>query len=438
MLESYFELSRHGTTARREALAGVTTFLTMAYILVVHPGILEEAGMNRRASITVTAIVAAGATVLMGLYARRPFAIAPYMGENAFIAFIVVKGLGHSWQQALGAVFIGGVLFTLITVLGLRAWLGRAIPPSLKYSFVAGIGLFLTLVGLYFSGIVTKPAANVPLELADITEPRVALAMGALFLMLILHTLEVRSGILVSICATTGVAWLLGEYRLPDKVFSMPDARPVFLKLDITNALTPGFFPVILTVFVLDFVDTLGTLVGVSARAGLLDESGNLPQIEKPMLVDSLATAGGALLGTTTSGVFIESAAGIEAGGRTGLTAVVTGLCFLPALFLGDLLGSIPGFAYGPALVLVGLFMFEPIRRVDFSDNTEVVPTFATIAFMVFAFNIGQGITLGLILYPLLKVLRGRAREVPAGLWVLATLSLSYYVFMAVLFALRA
>ncbi len=428
MLERYFGLRAHSTTVGREIIGGLTTFATMAYILVVHPGILGAAGVPREASVAVTAIIAAVGTIGMGLFARRPFAVAPYMGENAFIAFTVVLNLGHSYEKALGAVFLSGVLFVVFTAAGLREWLARSIPASLKHAFVVGIGLFLAFLGLMLAGIVEKsPAKDVPLQMGDLTNPASALALGGLSLMIVLHVLRVRAGILLAIVVTTTAGYAFGLRQLPEEIVSMPDIRPLFMTLDISGALTLSFLPVVLTVFILDFVDTMGTLIGVSARAGFLDEKGNLPDVGKPMLVDALGTVGGACLGTTTTGTFIESAAGIEAGGRTGLAAVVAGLCFIPALFFGELLGSVPAFAFGPALVIVGILMFEPIRRIDFADDTEVIPAFATIAMISFTYNIGHGITTGLIAYPLVKLVRGRVRDVRAGMWMLALLSGVYY-----------
>ncbi|MBN1442402.1 MAG: NCS2 family permease [Planctomycetes bacterium] len=436
-MDRFFRLSENGTTVGRELLAGITSFLTTAYIFVVHPGIVAAAGMDREASVTVTALIAFAATLAMGLYARRPFVVAPYMGVNAFIAFVLVQGLGYRWETALGAVFLGGVAFTLLTLVGLRAWLARAVPASLKYSFVVGIGLFLTFIGLKESGIVVKPEApgSPPVDLGDLLDPRVQLAIACLFLMILLRLYRLRSCIVVSIAVITALGVFLGLQPSPEAVFTPPRIEPLFLRLDIKGALSIDFIPVVLTLFVLDFVDTMGTLIGVSARAGFLDAEGNLPDIQRPMLVDSLATVGGALLGTTTSGTFIESAAGIEAGGRTGLASVCTALCFLPVIFCSGLLGSVPSFAYSPALILVGILMFEPIRRIDFEDETEVIPAFLTVALMIFTYNLAHGITAGLMSYPLLKLLRGRAREVPAGLWVLAILSASYFILYASLIA---
>ncbi|HDH99725.1 MAG: NCS2 family permease [Candidatus Latescibacterota bacterium] len=425
-----FRLREHGTDTRTEVLAGVTTFLTMAYIIIVNPAILQAAGIPKGPSMVATILSAAFGTLVMGFYANRPFAIAPYMGENAFIAYTVVKILGYSWQTALGAIFIGGLLFTVLTVLRVRTWLVEAIPQSLKYSFAVGIGLFLTFIGLNDSGIVRLGVPGAPVKVGDLGSPSALLAVLGFVLMAALLVKRVRAAILISILSVTALSFVLGVTKAPESLVSLPPSlSPIFLKLDVLGALTWGFFAVILTVFVMDFVDTMGTLIGLSARAGLLDERGNLPQIERPMLADALATVVGALLGTTTTGTYIESAAGIEAGGRTGLTAVVVALLFLLSLFFAPLFTSVPPHAYGPALIMVGLMMLEPIRRIDFSDYTELVPAFAVVALMSFTYNLGVGMTAGFVLYPLLKTLAGRAKEVPAGAWVLGGLSLLFYIF---------
>lgn len=425
-----FRLREHGTDTRTEVLAGVTTFLTMAYIIIVNPAILQAAGIPKGPSMVATILSAAFGTLVMGFYANRPFAIAPYMGENAFIAYTVVKVLGYSWQTALGAIFIGGLLFTVLTVLRVRTWLVEAIPQSLKYSFAVGIGLFLTFIGLNDSGIVRLGVPGAPVKVGDLGSPAALLAVLGFVLMAALLVKRVRAAILISILSVTALSFVLGITKAPESLVSLPPSlSPIFLKLDVLGALTWGFFAVILTVFVMDFVDTMGTLIGLSARAGLLDERGNLPQIERPMLADALATVVGALLGTTTTGTYIESAAGIEAGGRTGLTAVVVALLFLLSLFFAPLFTSVPPHAYGPALIMVGLMMLEPIRRIDFSDYTELVPAFAVVALMSFTYNLGVGMTAGFVLYPLLKTLAGRAKEVPAGAWVLGGLSLLFYIF---------
>jgi len=430
MIARFFRLEELGTNWKREVVAGLTTFVTMAYIIVVNPAILDAAGIPKGPAMVATILSAAFGTLMMGFYARRPFAIAPYMGENAFVAYTVVKVLGYSWQTALGAVFLGGVLFTLLTLLRVRSWLAEAIPQSMKQSFSVGIGLFLTFIGLNETGLVTLGSPGAPVQLGDLNSPTALLAILGFVLISTLMIFRVRGAILLGILLVTAVSYLTGVAKPPSQFLSLPPSvAPVFLKLDILGALQWGFFSVILTVFVMDFVDTLGTLIGVSARAGFLDENGDLPEIEKPMLADALATVVGALFGTTTTGTYVESAAGIEAGGRSGLTAVVVAIFFLLSLFFAPFFTSIPAFAYGPALIVVGLLMLQSVSQLRTDDFTEYVPSFAVVVLMSFTYNIGVGMTSGFVLYPLLKAVSGRASEVKPGMWVLGALSLLFFIF---------
>jgi len=429
-IKDYFEFEKYGTSFRREIVAGVTTFMTMSYIIVVNPKILEAAGIPVGPSMVATILTAVFGTLLMGLYARRPFAIAPYMGENAFIAFTVVVVLGYTWQQALAAVFVGGVLFVLLTALRLRQWLVEAIPPGLRYSFSVGIGLFMTFIGLNDTGIVTLGVEGAPVKLGNVTSPGVLIAIVGFILISGLMLRRVPGAILLGIVVATFLAYLFGVAEPPEHWVSLPPSlAPIFLKLDLKGLLDWGFFAIVLTVFVMAFVDTMGTLIGVSARAGYLDEKGHLPEIEKPMMADALATTFAGLVGTTTAGAYIESASGVEAGGRTGFTAVVVAVLFLLALFFAPFLTAVPRQAYGPALIVVGYLMLTPITRIDLEDYTELFPAFAVIVLMSFTFNIGVGITAGFVLYPLFKVLAGRTNEVRPGLWVLFALSLLFFVF---------
>ncbi len=430
MLENIFKLKEHGTDVKTEIIAGITTFMTMAYIVIVNPAILEAAGIPKGPSMVATVLSAFFGTLLMGFYAKRPFAIAPYMGENAFVAYTVVKVLGYPWQTAIGAIFIGGVLFTIITILRLRSWLADAIPRGLKYSFAVGIGLFLAFIGLNDGGIVRIGVPGAPVKIGDVRSQAVLLAIFGILLIGILIVRKIRGAILIGILGTTFLSFILGVAKAPSHWVSLPPSlSPIFLKLDIAGALSWGFFAVILTVFVMDFVDTMGTLIGVSARAGFLDKDGNLPQIEKPMLADALATVFGALVGTTTTGTYIESAAGIEEGGRTGLTAVITALLFLVCLFFAPLFTAIPAQAYGGALVIVGMLMVSVFTKIDFEDYTELIPAFFVIILMSFTYNLGIGITAGFVLYPIFKLISGRAKEIHPGLWVLFVLSVVFYIF---------
>lgn len=429
-LRRFFEIDRHGTTVGREAVAGLTTFVTMAYIIVLNPKILEVAGMPFGPAMVATILTASFGTLLMGVYAKRPFAIAPYMGENAFIAFTVVRVLGYSWQTALGAIFIAGLLFTLLTVLKMRSWLADAIPTSLKIAFAVGVGLFLTFVGLNETGIVRLGVEGAPVRVGDLGQYPVLLALLGFLLTAWLMILRLPVAILAGIAVVTAIGVAAGLVPLPDRWIDLPpDLSPLFLKLDVVGALTWGMFGVVMTIFVMSFVDTIGTLIGLGYKADLIDANGNMADIERPMLCDALATTVAPLLGTSTSGAYIESASGIQAGGRTGLTAVVTALLFLSALFLAPLFAVVPPYAYGPALIIVGLIMITPITHLPFEDLAETVPAFAVITLMSFTYNIGIGVTAGFLLYPLLKTLSGRMNEVKPGLWVLAALSLLFFVF---------
>ena len=428
-MHRYFDFAGHNTSYRQETLAGIATFLTMAYIIVVNPVILEAAGIPRGPSITATIIAAAFGTLVMGVYARRPFAIAPYMGENAFIVFTIVKGMGFSWQTALGAIFLAGVLFTLLTVFKVRSWLANAIPRSLKHSFAVGIGLFLTFIGLNQIGFVTVGVPGAPVALGRLSNPATLLALLGFIATVWLLTRRVKGALIAGVLITTVLSFISGVTPPPTAIVSLPPSiAPIAFQLDIAGALTLKALPVVVIIFVMAFVDTIGTLIGLSERAGLLDADGNLPDIEKPMLADALANLVAPLVGTTTSGAFVESAVGIEEGGRTGFTAVVVAALFTLSLLFSPLLTAIPTHAAGVALVAIGILMVAPITRLDFTDYTELVPAFLTIVLISFTFNVGVGMTAGLLVYPVLKVITGRAREIPPPLWLLSAMSLVFFL----------
>lgn len=452
-LDSFFRLSERGTSVRTEILGGATTFVAMAYIIVVNPAILSFAGIPAGPSTVATIVVALVGSMLMGLWANRPIAVAPYMGENAFIAF-GLAALGISWQQRLGAVFVSGVLFLIITVAGIRGWLARSISPSLKQSFAVGIGLFLAFIGLYETGIVTSGARGmpvaalatadgaflgapaVPVKIGDLTSPAVLLAILGFVLIMVLLQRRVKGGILIGIAITATAGGLLGFGTAPKAVVAMPFAgdyslAPIALQLDVAGVLKVSFIPILLTLFLMSFLDTLGTLVGVGAAGNMLDEKGNLSEIEKPMAVDAVACALSGLVGTSTSGAYIESATGIREGARTGLASIVTGLLFGVALFFVPLVEPLQSmqFAYAPALIAVGVLMIGSIREIALDDLTELVPAFATIVVMVFTYNIANGLTAGLVLWPVMKLAAGRVREINGGAIVLAAVCLLYYVF---------
>ena len=429
-LDRFFHLTELGTSFKQEVTAGLTTFVTMAYIIVVNPKILEAAGMPFGPSMVATILSASFGTLLMGLYAKRPFAIAPYMGENAFIAYTVVRVMGYSWQTALGAIFISGVLFTLLTLFKVRRWLADGIPEPLKIGFAVGIGLFLSFVGLNETGIVVLGTPGAPVHVGDLRQPTVLLAILGFLLIGFLMIRRIGGAMLLGILTITVISFFLGITPLPERWVSLPpDLGPVLFQLDIAGALTWGMFSVVLTVFVMAFLDTIGTLIALGYKAGILDSQGNVPAIEKPMLCDAVGTTVASLLGTTTTGAYIESATGIAAGGRSGLTAVVTALCFLSALFLAPFLTIVPAFAYGPSLIIVGVLMIAPITKLKFDDLSDSIPVFCVITLISFTYNIGIGMTAGFVVYPLLKVLSGKGKSVNASMWVLAGLSLLFFVF---------
>jgi len=425
-----FQLKEHQTTPSREVIAGLTTFTTMSYIVVVNPAILANAGIPVGPSFVATVLASILGCLLMAFYANRPFAVAPYMGENAFIAFTVCRLLGYRWQTALAAIFIAGILFVLMTVFRLRQWVVDAVPQSLRYSFAIGIGLFLTFIGLNQAGIVTLGVQGAPVRSGNMTAAPVLVAIVGFILIAVLVIRKIPGAILLGIVITTIIAFLTRTAPTPGQLLSLPPSlRPILWQLDFRCALTWNAFPVVFTIFIMAFVDTMGTLIGVSARAGFLDAEGNLPQIERPMLVDAISNCFAPAIGTTTTGAFVESATGIEAGGRTGLTALVTAACFALTLFFAPFVAAIPPQAYAPALIVVGLFMLAPITRIDFSDYTESIPAFAVVTLMCFTFNIAVGITAGFVLYPICKLAAGRLKQVKPALWVLTALSLLFFIF---------
>lgn len=452
-IERFFKLREHDTTIRTEILGGATTFVTMAYIIVVNPAILSFAGIPAGPSTVATILAAVFGTMLMGLWANRPLAVAPYMGENAFIAF-GLAAMGIGWQLRLGAVFISGLAFALITLFRIRSWLANSISTSLKHSFAVGIGLFLAFIGLYETGIVTSAvvgmppqalmqggasvlsAPPVPLKIGDLRSTQVLLSLfGFLFISTLMYY-RVRGGIMLGIAVTAVLGYLTGHGEAPKALMALPfvgdyNLGAIAFKMDIAGMLKLSMLPILLTLFLMGFLDTLGTLVGVGSAGNMLDEKGNFPNIERPMMVDAATCMFSAAVGTSTSGAYIESATGINQGARTGLAAVTTAILFGASLFFIPLIEPLQHlqYAYGPALIAVGLLMTNSIRKIDFDDLTELVPSFATIIVMVFTYNIANGLTAGLVLYPLFKIVAGRGREISAGAVLLGLLCFVYYIF---------
>lgn len=420
-LERYFALREHGTTVRTEVLAGATTFLTMAYIIFVNPSILSASGMDRDAVFVATCLAAAISTAIMALYARYPIALAPGMGLNAFFAFGLVKGMGLSWQVALGCVFISGVINIILSILPVREWIFDSIPRSLKMAISAGIGFFLAIIGLENAGVVVDHPATL-VTLGSMTKPTVVLAAAGFLLMLGLEARGITGSIIIAILATTIVGVALGLSPAGGIVSLPPSLGPTFLQLDIWGALNVGLFAVIFALVFVDLFDTAGTLVGVSHRAGLLTPEGKLPRLKQALLADSSATMIGALLGTSNTTSYIESAAGVKAGGRTGLTALTVAVLFLAALFLAPLAGMVPSYATAPALLFVACIMAKGITELDWEDVTEYGPAVLCMVIMPLTYSIAHGIAFGFIAYAVAKLLAGRQGEVGVAVWVLAAI----------------
>ena len=430
LLGQLFKLSDWNTSVRTEVLAGLTTFVTMAYVLAVVPSTLGAAGVPK-GPITVSLILMiAVTTIAMGLYTNRPFALAPGMGSVAFVAYTLVLGNKIPWQTAMGMVFISGTAFVLLTIFGLRQLVVSLIPVSIKLAIGSGVGLFLALLGFKNAGlVVANPKTNV-LVLGKLADPGVMLALIGLVICATFVALNIRGHLLWGILLTTIIGIPMGITKVPSSLFSLPTGiSEVAFKLDIAGALRMAYFPFIFTFFTSDFFSTLGTVLAVGAKGGMMDKDGNFPEIDKPFLVDAASTVLGALFGQPVMTTYVESAAGVEAGGRTGLTAVSTGVFFLFTLFLTPLALMIPTQATAPALILIGLMMLSGIQKVNFNDFTEGFPAFMTIAVTIFTFNFGNGISAGILAYILIKTLTGRIKEVHPGLFVLA-LPLLYYFWL--------
>lgn len=423
MLEKYFKLSEHKTNISTEVLAGFTTFMTMAYILIVNPLTLKDCGMDFGAVFTATVISSIFATLIMALYANLPFALAPGMGLNAFFAYTVVLTMGYTWQMALTAVFVEGLIFIALTFFGIREAIVDCIPLNIKKAISVGIGLFIAFIGLFNSGILVKGAApSVPMMLGDVVHnPAAQVALAGIIITGILLALDVKGAIFLGIIASTIIALPLGVASFPKEFASMPTA-PAFWQFDFSELFTAKFITVLLTFLFVDLFDTIGTLVGVATKAGMLDKDNKVPNVNKALLADALGTTFGAMVGTSTVTTYVESAAGVAVGGRTGLTSLVVSFMFLIALFLSPLFLMIPAAATAPALIIVGLFMMSPIQEIDLHDFTEAIPAFLTIIMMPLTYSIAEGIVFGITSYAILKLLTGRYKEVPIFTYIVAVL----------------
>ncbi|VDN46504.1 conserved membrane protein of unknown function [Petrocella atlantisensis] len=439
-MEKFFKLKEHGTNVSTELLAGLTTFMTMAYILIVNPNILSATGMDKNALFTATAVAAIVGTLCMALFANYPFALAPGMGLNAYFAFSVVIGLGYSWQVALTAVFVEGIIFILLTAVNIREALFNAIPLNLKYAVSAGIGLFIAFIGFQNAGIVVNDDATL-VALGNLTSLPVVLSIIGILLTGLLVVKKVKGAILIGILGTWILAMiseLIGWY-VPDFVATFPtipsaimqappSLAPIFFQLDFSQVLTLDFMVVVFAFLFVDLFDTLGTLIGVSSKAGFLDEKGNLPKAKQALFADAVATTVGAVLGTSTTTTYIESAAGVSDGGRTGLTAVSTAALFAIALFFSPIFLAVPAFATAPALIIVGFYMMESVAKITFSDYSEAIPAFLTMIVMPLTYSISDGIVFGFVSYTIINLLIGKTNKLSLLMYIVSILMVVNFI----------
>jgi len=441
MIDTFFQLKARGTTVRTEVLAGITTFMTMAYILAVNPDILSVTGMNQGALLTATALSAMVATLVMALVANLPFALAPGMGINAFFAFTVCLGMGKSWQFALAAVLIEGIIFIILTACDVREAIINAIPLPIKHAMSAGIGLFIALIGLNHAGIVTTGMSAAPdgslsgilCQLGDLQTPDALVALAGILIGGVLLSLRVRGALLMAMLAAAAIGIPLGVTMLPagwSPVSMPPSLKPLLFQFDFSQFFTLDMVVVVVTFLFVDLFDTVGTLIGVASEADMLDEQGHVPNVKRALFADAIGTTFGAACGTSTVTTYVESAAGVADGGRTGLTALTVAILFGLSLFFAPLFHIIPSAATAPALVLVGFFMMSPILKIDWKDATLGIPCFLTIVVMPFSFSIADGIAFGIVSYVLLKGLTGQARELRPLILLLAAIFVLKYMFL--------
>ena len=416
-------------TVKREVIAGITTFLTMAYILAVNPSILSDAGMDKGAVFTATVISSVLATLVMAMYAKLPFALAPGMGLNAFFAYTVVLTMGYSWQFALTAVFIEGIIFILLTLTGLRQKIVDSMPLVLRRAISPGIGFFIAFIGLKNAGIVSASPATF-VTMGNLHDPAVLLAAFGILLSAVLLIKKVTGALLIGILVTTVIGIPLGVTHFSSVLDVPPSIAPIVMKFEWHNVLSFDMAICVLTFLFIDMFDTIGTLLGVSHRAGMVDEKGNIPHLTEAFMADAIGTAAGAMLGTSTVTTYVESASGVNAGGRSGLTSFTTAICFALALFLAPLFLAIPAQATAPALVLVGVMMMTDVSKLHLGDFADAVPAFVCIALMPLTYSISDGILMGLITYVLLRIFAGRYRELKLGMIVLAVLFVLKYAFL--------
>lgn len=431
MLDKFFKITENKSTLKTEVIAGITTFMTMVYILAVNPSILSAAGMDKDAVFTATALSAVIATLVMALYAKLPFALAPGMGLNAFFAFTVVLGMGYSWEFALTAVFLEGIIFIILTAFNIRELIVNSIPLNLKHAVSVGIGLFIAFIGLKGTGlIVDNPATLV--SLGNMKNPEVLVGMAGVLIIGVLLAKNIKGAILIGILVSTIIGLIVGVTIIPEN-FSLvslpPSLEPIFFKFDFSQVFTLDMLIVLFTFLFVDMFDTVGTLVGVSSKSGMLDKDGNVPRVKQALFADSIGTFVGAILGTSTVTTYVESAAGVAEGGKTGMTALTVAGMFALALFFAPIFMIIPAAATAPALIIVGLFMISPIMKIDLTDYTEAIPAFFTIIMMPLTYSIAEGIVFGMLSFVLLKLLTGRYKEIKPIMVIIAILFvIKFYV----------
>ncbi|EBA2518554.1 NCS2 family permease [Salmonella enterica subsp. enterica serovar Montevideo] len=429
MLERVFKLREHGTTARTEVIAGFTTFLTMVYIVFVNPQILGVAGMDTSAVFVTTCLIAAFGSILMGLFANLPVALAPAMGLNAFFAFVVVQAMGLPWQVGMGAIFWGAVGLLLLTIFRVRYWMIANIPVSLRVGITSGIGLFIGMMGLKNAGvIVANPETLV--SIGNLTSHSVLLGVLGFFIIAILASRNIHAAVLVSIIVTTLLGWMMGDVHYNGIVSAPPSVTSVVGHVDLAGSFNLGLAGVIFSFMLVNLFDSSGTLIGVTDKAGLADEKGKFPRMKQALFVDSISSVTGAFVGTSSVTAYIESSSGVSVGGRTGLTAVVVGILFLLVIFLSPLVGMVPPYAAAGALIYVGVLMTSSLARVNWQDLTESVPAFITAVMMPFSFSITEGIALGFISYCVMKIGTGRLRDLSPCVVIVALLFVLKIVFI--------
>lgn len=428
MLDKIFDIKKNQSSIKRETLAGITTFLAMSYIIFVNPAILSLTGMDKGAIFVATCLAAAFGSALMGLLANYPIALAPGMALNTYFTYGVVLGSGYSWQLALGAVFISGIIFLILSILPVREYLIDSIPKSLKIAIVAGIGLFLGVIGLKSAGIMT--GQPLVLTLANLKQPTAMLAMLGFFLIIVLDTLGVIGGIIISMFAVTIISVVLGYTKLIGFFAMPPSIMPILLQMDIAGAFNLGLVTIVFAFLFVDLFDNTGTLIAIAHRAGFMDKKGKMPRINRVLIADSAAAIASAALGTSTTTSYLESAVGVKMGGRTGLMAVVVAILFLAALFLSPLAQSIPAYATAPAIIYIACLMARAFTELDWKDATEYAPALITAITMPITFSIAQGICLGFISYAVIKIITGRYRELNLAIIILALIFILKEVFV--------